>query len=187
MLRNLASDIRRYKSSANAGYLVTFVKSLYSHPAFAGIVLYRLSRYLWLRKRNPIFLILLLFARIFYPIIRLYSGLELAPSAEIGPGLWIGHFGPTIIHPATIAGINLTVLHGVTIGYGSGGVPILGDNVSIGTHATLIGQIHIGHNAIIGAGAVVTRNVPCDSIAVGVPARILTKKEEVQFVEPDSL
>ena len=174
----LASDIERYKSHPSQGQFIAGAKALYSHPAFAGVVWYRLSRYLWLKKRNPLFFLFLLMTRLLYPLVRLYSGLELAPSVEIGPGLWVGHFGPIVRNPAMRAGRNLTILHGVTVGAGTGGVPILGDNVSIGVGATLIGNVQIGHNVIIGAGAVVTKNVPDDSVAVGVPAQFRPRPTE---------
>lgn len=65
----------------------------------------------------------------------------------------------------------------MTIGESKSGVPSLGNNVSIGVNATLVGGIEIGDNAIIGAGAVVVKSVPEGAVAIGVPARI---KSEVQ-------
>ena len=131
MLKMLECDIERYKSHPNEGQFVTVVKALYSHPSFFGVVWYRLSRYLWLRKDRPVFL------------------------------------------PSIKAGRNLTILHGVTIGAGTGGQPQLGDNVSIGTGAKIIGGVIIGNNVIVGAGAVVTKDIPSGSIAVGIPAQAL--------------
>jgi serine acetyltransferase len=78
-----------------------------------------------------------------------------------------------VIHPQTHAGHHLTILHGATIGAGTGGVPLIGDNVSIGCGATIIGGIRIGNHATIGAGAVVTKDIPAQALAVGVPARFL--------------
>jgi len=52
-------------------------------------------------------------------------------------------------------------------------IPTISDNVSFGANVTVIGKINIGENAIIGAGAVVTKSVPCNSIAAGNPARII--------------
>jgi serine O-acetyltransferase len=183
MLKMLKCDIERYKSHPNEGQFITVVKALYSHPSFIGVIWYRLSRYLWLRKDRPVFLLILIGTRALYPLVRLYSGLELSPTADIGAGLWIGHFGPTVINPAIKAGQNLTILHGVTIGAGTGGQPQLGNNVSIGTGATIIGGVIIGNNVIIGAGAVVTKDIPSGSIAVGIPAQALPAQQNELLLE----
>jgi serine O-acetyltransferase len=59
----------------------------------------------------------------------------------------------------------------VTIGGGTGGTPTLGDDVSVGTGATLIGGIHLGNQVIVGAGAVVTKDIPDNHLALGIPAK----------------
>ena len=116
---------------------------------------------------------LLVGQRVLYPLIRMYSGLELSPLADIGPGLYVGHHGPTVIHPGTVAGRNLTLVHAVTIGSHREGVPLIGDDVQIGTGAILIGAIKIGDRAVIGAGSVVTHDVAAGSVVAGVPARVI--------------
>jgi serine O-acetyltransferase len=150
---------------------MTAVWASYVHPSFVGVVWYRLGRALWLRRRNPICFALLILNRALYPLVRMYSGLELSPRATIGPGLFVGHFGPTVIHPDTVAGRNLTVLQGVTIGFQGGGVPQIGCNVSIGAGAAVVGAIRIGDNATVGAGAVVTQDVQDGTTVAGIPAR----------------
>ena len=169
MFATIKQDIYRYKFCEDDSLWLTFIKALYTHPSFAGILWYRFGHYSWKRRNNPIYFMLLILNRSLYPFFRLYSGLELSPKAEIGDGLWIGHSGPTVIHPGTIAGRNLTILHGVTIGFADG-IPIIGNDVSIGTGATLIGNIKIGDNVIIGAGAVVIEDVQSNCLATGVPA-----------------
>ncbi len=56
-------------------------------------------------------------------------------------------------------------------------MPVLGDNVTIGSGANIIGPVHVGNNVEIGAGAVVIREIPDNCVAVGVPARITKKLE----------
>ncbi len=170
----LKQDIARYRQHDDQNLLLVAIKSLYSHPSFAGVTWYRMGRWLYLRRRNPFALLFLTINRVLYPIIRIYSGLELSPHVQIGPGLYVGHFGATVIHPEVIAGKNLTLLHGVTIGISETGVPKLGDNVSIGAGAILIGGITIADGATIAAGAVVTKDVPPGCVVGGVPAKPLS-------------
>jgi len=165
----LSDDLKRYCD----GSAKQVIKVIYNHPALVGIIWYRMARYLWLKRSNPAWLILFVINRILYPLIRIYSGLELSPRAQIGPGLYIAHFGPTVIHPDTVAGKNLTLIHGVTIGESASGIPRLGDNVSIGTGAIIIGGICVGNNVTVGANAVVTKDVEDNLTVVGIPAKPL--------------
>ncbi len=172
MLELIRRDIERY-NDPGGNILLAGIRAAYSHPSFAGVVWYRIGHALWLRRKNPLWLILLVINRALYPLVRMYSGLELAPRTQIGGGMYVGHFGPTVIHPDTVAGCNLTVLQGVTIGASAGGIPCIGDDVSIGAGATVIGGITVGNRAIIGAGAVVTKDVPEGCVAIGIPAKLL--------------
>jgi serine O-acetyltransferase len=143
---------------------------MYCHPAVVGVIWYRMGRACWLRRRNPLWRLLLVIVRLGYPLVRVYSGLELSPRTEVGPGLYVAHFGPSVIHPDAVIGRNLTIMHGVTIGASATGVPRLGDNVGIGTGAVIIGSVTIGDNVNIGANAVVTRSVDSHCTVVGIPA-----------------
>lgn len=62
------------------------------------------------------------------------------------------------------------------IGSTSKGVPVIGDNVNMGVHAVVIGNIKIGNGCIIGAGAVVTKSFPENSVIAGVPAKIIKER-----------
>lgn len=98
-------------------------------------------------------------------------------ASKIGPGFLINHnFGAVIL--AREIGSNVTVCQGVTIGKGGGNktkdddneIPVIGDNVLIGTNALVLGKISIGNNSSVGAGAVVTKDVPANTVVVGNPA-----------------
>ncbi len=181
MFELIKSDLKRYNNE-NDKLLHSLIKAAYTHPAFIGLVWYRIGHTLWEKRNNPIFFFLLTINRILYPLVRIHSGLELSPRAQIGPGLYIAHFGPTVVHPNTRAGSNLTLLQGVTIGEHNNGVPTFGNNVAIATGAKVIGGITIGDNVTIGAGAVVVKDVPDNCTVVGIPAKSISSQEEIQAV-----
>lgn len=93
-------------------------------------------------------------------------------AAEIGGGLRIQHGFATIIVAEKI-GKNCTIFQQVTIGYNDNRCPIIEDNVAICCGAKVLGGITIGHDSIIGAGAVVVSDVPPFSVMGGVPAKII--------------
>lgn len=78
-----------------------------------------------------------------------------------------------MINEATIIGKNCLIFQGVTIGVGTSGIPRIGNNVILSSGAKIIGGITIGNNVTIGANAVVTKDVPDNSIAVGIPAKVI--------------
>ena len=92
-------------------------------------------------------------------------------TAEIGPGLFIQHGFATMVAARRI-GANCWINQQVTIGYDSFlGAPELEDDVVVSAGAMVLGSVHLGKGAHVGAGAVVTRDVPAGMVAVGVPAR----------------
>lgn len=84
-----------------------------------------------------------------------------------------------VFHSDVKIGKNCKILHGVTMGGRAGhkGLPVIGDNVIIGTHSQIIGNVKIGNNAVVGAGAIVTHDVPNNVVVVGNPAKILIKNK----------
>ena len=103
------------------------------------------------------------------------SGIELSYKANIGPRLRLFHGIGTVIHEAVTIGADVTLRHLTTIGTQRSGqkAPTLGDRVNVGCHSIILGDIHIGNDAVIGAGAVVIHDVPEGATVVGNPARIL--------------
>lgn len=108
--------------------------------------------------------------------------IELPWKTRIGPGFRIDHGQALIVNDNTVFGADCTVRNSTTIGNkrlkdGSySASPQFGDRVDIGANAVIIGPIHIGNDAAIGAGAVVLKDVPAGHIAVGNPARILPRR-----------
>lgn len=113
---------------------------------------------------------------VFYKILtEVVMGYEVHWKATIGPGMKIYHGYGLVLHSATVIGANVTLRHGTTIGEcrtGALDVPTIGDDVDIGCNAIIVGSIHIGSRAKIGAGAFVNKDVPEGGLAVGNPARI---------------
>lgn len=105
------------------------------------------------------------------------TGIEIHPGATIGRGLFIDHGTGVVIGETTEIGDNCIIYQGVTLG-GTGKDtgkrhPTLGNNVMVGAGAKVLGPINIGNNVKIAAGAVVLSDIPDNSTAVGVPARVV--------------
>lgn len=111
---------------------------------------------------------------------RVIVGAEIPHTVKAGPGFVVRHWGRGIIvHPNVVIGSNAHIYHRVTIGIGSDGkTPTIGDRVYIGAGATIIGGIHIGDGAKIGAGTVVTKDVPAHASVVGAAPRVFLVEPE---------
>jgi serine O-acetyltransferase len=137
----------------------------------AVLALYRVAHALH-RARIP------LLPRVLCGINRILFAVVLPASAQVGRGVLFGYQGlGVVVHANTVIGDRVVLASNVTIGgTGSGpGVPIIEDDVYIGSGAKLLGPIRIGKGARIGANAVVLTDVPPGALAVGVPARIISK------------
>ncbi len=99
------------------------------------------------------------------------TGADIPLNSKIGGGLLIPHPNGIVIHPDAIIGPNCLIFQQVTIGAGSKpGLPIIEGHVDIGAGAKILGNIHIGAHARIGANAVVINDIPANTTAVGIPA-----------------
>ena len=113
-------------------------------------------------------------------------GIRIDPLMNLGNGLYIGHFGGINVGVHTVIGDNLNISQQVTIGISNRGknkgTPIIGDNVYIGPGARIFGGIKIGNNVAIGANSVVTKDVPDDSVVVGIPGKVISKKGSKGYI-----
>ena len=94
------------------------------------------------------------------------------PSVKIGGGIFVAHPYSTVLNAESI-GENFTCIHCTTIGKKGGKRAIIGDNVTLGAHSCVIGGVRIGNNVQIGAGTVVVKDIPNNSVVVGDPSRII--------------
>jgi len=118
-------------------------------------------------------------ARVISQFARFLTGIEIHPGAKIGKGFFIDHGMGVVIGETTEIGNNVTMYQGVTLG-GTGKEkgkrhPTIGNEVTIGTGAKILGSIEIGDNVKVGASSVVLDNVPANSTVVGVPGRVVIK------------
>ena len=117
---------------------------------------------------------------------RFRYGFDISPTAQIGPGLYLGHFGGVVISPFAVIGSNVNVAHGVTIGAESRGrregAPTIHDRVWIGAHAIIVGKIKIGAEAMIAPGAYVNFDVPEKALVIGNPGKIISSSGSAGYV-----
>ena len=118
------------------------------------------------------------------------TGVEIHPAAQIGKRFFIDHGTGVVIGETTVIGDDVTIYQGVTLG-GTGKDtgkrhPTIGNNVMIGAGAKVLGPLIIGDNSKIASGAVVLNDIPPDSTAVGVPARVV-KREGMRVDDLDQV
>ncbi|AEG82300.1 MULTISPECIES: serine O-acetyltransferase EpsC [Corynebacterium] len=130
-------------------------------------------------------------ARLLSQFTRFLTGIEIHPGATIGRRFFIDHGMGIVIGETAEIGEGVMLYHGVTLG---GQVltqtkrhPTVEDNVTIGAGAKVLGPITIGEGSAIGANAVVTKDVPANHIAVGIPAKNRPRGagEKIKLVDPD--
>jgi serine O-acetyltransferase len=97
-------------------------------------------------------------------------------TVKIGFGCKINHGYGLVINSKTIIGNNVTLMHNLTFSDEKGKAPVIGDRVRFTPGAVIVGDVRIGNDSVIGANCVVTKDVPDNDIAVGVPNRNLGKK-----------
>ena len=163
----------------------SYLEVLLCYPGLHALWFHRINHWLW--KHN-----LRLLARWLSQWARLLTGIEIHPGAEIGHRLFIDHGMGVVIGETAVVGDDVTLYQGVTLG-GTGKEkgkrhPTVGNNVSIGSGAKLLGNITIGDNCRVGAGSVVLRSVPANSTIVGVPGHIVLRDgKRVVITDPKDI
>lgn len=114
-------------------------------------------------------------ARALSRLVGLVVGVELPPGAQIGPGLRIHHGGSVVVHARARIGRDCDLRQGVTLGErrSGGPVPVLGDRVDVGAHAQVLGGVHLGDGARIGALCLVLDDVPAGGTARAPKAEVV--------------
>jgi serine O-acetyltransferase len=163
----------------------SYLEVLLLYPGLHAVWSHHLSHWLW--RHGMRFL-----ARYVSQLSRLFTGIEIHPGADLGRRLFIDHGMGTVIGETAVVGDDVTLYQGVTLG-GTGKEkgkrhPTIGNNVSIGSGAKLLGNITIGDNCRVGAGSVVLRSVPANSTIVGVPGHIVLRDgKRVVITDPKDI
>lgn len=168
----LAADLFRYEGRVSAK---AFVKHFFFTPGFNYTVWLRAC--VWAKSGGVL-------GNLSYPLLKwrlLHSrykyGIAIAERTVVGPGLFINRFGGIYVHHDVVIGCNVNITHGTMLGYMNRGPrqgsPTIGDEVFFGSGAKVIGNVCIGNGAAIGVNAVVTKDVPENGVAVGLPAKVI--------------
>ena len=145
------------------------------YPGVKALFFHRIASFFCMAKFDFI-------ARFISQISRFFTGIEIHPKAKIGKNFFIDHGMGVVIGETSEIGDNVTIYHAVTLGGISPSInseeqrqikrhPTLKNNVVIGSGAQILGPITIGENSMVGANAVVTKNVPDNAIMIGIPAK----------------
>jgi serine O-acetyltransferase len=161
------------RSYGRPASLIRVLRAYFVNPGFRATFLYRLANQAW--RADHVWLGLAIAA---YTV--KITGADIQPGASVGAGLVIRHPVGIVVGTLVVIGANCTLLQGTTLGEkltpgDDHASPVLGDGVTIGAGAVVVGGISIGSGAVIGANSVVVRDVPPGATAVGVPARLLSK------------
>jgi len=154
------------------------------YPGLHAVWGHRTSSWLWRHDRT-------LLARCCSSLTQRLTGVDIHPAAVLGPGLFIDHAIGVVIGETAEVGADVTIYHGVTLGGSSLNRgkrhPTVGDRVTIGAGAKVLGPITVGHDSRIGANAVVVKPVPPDSVVVGVPGQVIMRRHARTAAAPADL
>ena len=183
MLRELKTDLARYPGTG-AAQLFAALRCAAIYP----IAVYRLGRDLYTRWPRPLALAALIPFKVLAVLTEWASGIYLSPGADIGPGLFIGHWGCIRVASGVRIGAHCNLSPMVILGFGGRdgrtGVPTLGDRVYVASGAKIIGPVRIGSDVAVGANAVVCKDVPAHVSVGGVPAKIISRKGSAAYLQP---
>jgi serine O-acetyltransferase len=180
MISTLQNDIQSVLERDPAAR--NYWEILLCYPGLHAVWFHRIAHWFWTRR-------LKLLARWVSQLARGLTGIEIHPGATIGKRLFIDHGMGVVIGETAEIGDNVTLYHGVTLGgtslHKGKRHPTLGNNVVVGAGAKILGAITIGDNCRIGANAVVVKDVPPNSVVVGVPGQIVVRSQPRQNGKPD--
>lgn len=176
----LAADLYRYAGDVGAK---AFWRHFLFTPGYKYTVWMRTCGYFKLRRwAFPLYA----FTKWMLMRCRYKYGIAIPEYTVIGPGLFINRFGGVMINGDAIIGANCNVTHGAMLGQSNRGAnagsPILGDRVFLAAGSKVIGRVVIGDDAVVGANAVVTKDVPPKGVVGGIPAKLISLEGSTGYV-----
>lgn len=173
MCDRLRRDFQRLREVKGRGFWMALFDALLFDSGFQALVAHRLAHGL-IRHGVPVL----------PAVCRRWAvaacGVDILPRADLGGGCIIAHGIGLVVGGRTVIGEDCTLLHGVTLGearFDELDCPRLGDRVTVGAGAIVLGGIAIGDDVLIGAGSVVVSDVPPGAVVAGVPARELSRQQ----------
>lgn len=167
------------------GFLALVMEDLRTHregllaQGFWALLIYRFGHARLACRVRPLRAVWYVLHVVLCKFSEVFFGVYIGAPARIGRRLNIEHFGGIIIHGSAEIGDDCMIRQGVTLGnryvQRASEAPRIGNGVDIGAGAKILGAVVVGNNAIIGANAVVIKDVPDDHVAVGVPARVFPR------------
>ena len=144
-----------------------------TYPGLHALWAYRGAHWLWQRHHR-------FAARLVSRWAHALTGVDIHPAATIGQRVFIDHATGVVIGETAQVGNDVTIYQGVTLGGTSlervKRHPTIGDRVTIGAGAKILGPVTIGEDSRVGANAVVVHSVPPNSVVVGIPGRVITRR-----------
>ncbi len=183
----IKSDINRLR---RYGSKEATLRLLLTNQGLWACVCYRVGHELQKRKMPPgIKHVVMAGYHLWWKWVEMAAGISISPDCQIGPGLYIGHFGQIILHPDVVMGRDCNLSQGVTLGLADikdkWGVPTLGDRVYIAPGAKIVGPIHLASGTVVGANAVVIADTETDATVVGIPAKMVNRSGSGKFIQPE--
>lgn len=169
-LRLINSDLHRVGRQKDS--LAGVVAHVVTHP-FSFLVWFRLASHKGFLR--PL-------CRLMHKLCSVLHRIDIPAETKIGYGFYIGHGMDVVINSGTIIGNNVNVSQFLNIGTNHHTPAIIGDNVYIGPQVCIVENVRIGDRSTIGAGAIVTRDVPPCSTCAGNPARVLNYNNPGQYI-----
>ena len=170
LLKDIWLDVKAVQERDPAARSALEVLLLYQ--GVHALIWHRIAHWFWIH--NMRFL-----GRLISQIARFFTLIEIHPGAILGHGILIDHGCGIVIGETTVVGDNCTIYQGVTLGGTGKDVgkrhPTLGDNVMVGAGAKILGPVTVGSGSKVAANAVVLHEVPPDSTAVGIPAKVVRR------------
>ncbi len=180
--RNIEADLYRHHIDASFSWSL-FLRIMFtvSNPGLRFMMIFRFCQHY--RRRNRV---LFYFYYRWWRALKYRYGIDISYRTQLGKGFYIGHFGGIVVHGDTVIGENCNISQGTTIGVLHGGklsgVPTIGDRVFIGPGAVILGGCKIGNDVLVGTNAVVTFDVPENSVVAPAKSEIISSTGSSRYV-----